>query len=98
MFEAEARWLRCALDAFPAARLSPLLNLGSSSSDIREGVQPWIEHQLFRPLRSRGVEVVHVDRRELPGVDVRADLTVREDVVRLGALRPGPRRRGRAHR
>jgi len=89
MFEAEARWLRGALDMFPAERLSPLLNLGSSSADIREVVQPWIEDQLFRPLRTRGVEVVHVDMRELPGVDVQADLTDPDDVLRLSALRPG---------
>jgi hypothetical protein len=89
MFEAEARWLRCALDAFAPARLSPLLNLGSSSTEIREVVQPWIENQVFRPLRVRGVQVVHVDMRELPGVDVHADLTNPDDVLRLGALRPG---------
>lgn len=89
MFEAEARWLRCALDAFPPARLSPLLNLGSSSTEIREVVQPWIENQVFRPLRVRGVHVIHVDMRELPGVDVHADLTNPDDVLRLGALRPG---------
>jgi len=89
MFEAEAHWLRGALDVFPPERLSPLLNLGSSSTDIREVVQPWIEEQLFRPLRTRGVEVVHVDRRELRGVDVQADLTNHDDVVRLGALHPG---------
>ena len=40
MFEAEARWLRGALDLFPSERLSPLLNLGSSSAEIREAVQP----------------------------------------------------------
>jgi hypothetical protein len=89
MFEAEARWLRCALDAFAPARLSPLLNLGSSSTEIREVVQPWIDNQVFRPLRVRGVRVVHVDMRELPGVDVHADLTNPDDVLRLGALRPG---------
>jgi hypothetical protein len=88
MFEAEARWLRCALDAFAPARLSPLLNLGSSSTEIREVAQPWIEDQVFRPLRVRGVQVVHVDMRELPGVDVHADLTNPDDVLRLGALRP----------
>jgi hypothetical protein len=89
MFEAEACWLRCALDAFPPRRLSPLLNLGSSSTEIREVVQPWIEDQVFRPLRVRGVEVIHVDMRELPGVDVRADMTDPDDVLRLCELRPG---------
>jgi len=88
MFEAEARWLRCALDAFPSERLSPLLNLGSSSIDVRETVQPWIENQVFLPLRARNVQVVHVDMRELPGVDVKADLTDPADVRRLSALRP----------
>ena len=88
MFEAEACWLRCALDAFPTERLSPLLNLGSSSVEVRQGVQPWIEYQVFLPLRARDVEVVHVDMRELPGVDVQADLTNPADVRRLRALRP----------
>jgi hypothetical protein len=88
MFEAEACWLRCALDAFPRERLSPLLNLGSSSVEVRESVQPWIEDQVFFPLRARNVEVVHVDMRELPGVDVQADLTDPADVRRLTALRP----------
>src|SRR6516225_9768647 len=88
MFGAEARWLRCALDAFPTERLSPLLNLGSSSVEVRQGVQPWIEDQVFLLLRARDVEVVHVDMRELPGVDVKADLTNPADVRRLCALRP----------
>jgi hypothetical protein len=88
MFEAEARWLRCALDAFPSERLSPLLNLGSSSTQVRETIQPWIENQVFLPLRARNVEAVHVDMRELPGVDVRADLTDPDDVRRLRTLRP----------
>jgi len=88
MFEAEACWLRRALDAFAPERLSPVLNLGSSSAAVRQSVQPWIDAEVFCPLRSRGIEVVHVDMRELPGVDVRADLTDAADVRRLSALRP----------
>jgi hypothetical protein len=88
MFEAEARWLRRALDAFPPERLSPVLNLGSSSAVVRKAAQPWIEAEVFCPLRSRGVETFHVDMRELPGVDIRANLTVAADVHRLGAVGP----------
>ena len=88
MFEAEARWLYGALEAFPTERLSPLLNLGSSYAAFRESVQPWIEKEVFRPLRRRGIELVHVDLRDLPGVDFRADLTDPEDIDRLRALRP----------
>lgn len=88
MFKAEARWLRSALDSFPPGRLSPLLNLGSGSAARREVIQPWIEGEVFCPLRSRGVEVLHIDMRELPGVDVRADLTDMADVRQLLPLRP----------
>jgi hypothetical protein len=88
MFEAEARWLLGALETFPPERLSPLLNLGSSYAEFRETVQPWIERELFRPLGRRGVELVHVDLRDLPGVDFQADLTDPRDIDRLRALRP----------
>jgi len=88
MFEAEARWLRRALDAFPPERLSPALNLGSSSAEVRKTVQPWIDAEVFSPLRSRGVAAYHVDMRELPGVDIRADLTDERDIRRLSELHP----------
>ena len=86
MFEAEARWLCAALDRLAPERLSPLLNLGSSSATFREQTQPWTEQQLFRPLRARGVEIVHVDMRDASGIDVRADLTDPVDLPRLHAL------------
>lgn len=88
MFEAEARWLCRALDGFAPERLSPLLNLGSSSAAFREQTQPWAERRLFGPLRARRIDVVHVDLRELPGVDVRADLNDPADLPRLRRLRP----------
>ena len=86
MFEAEVRWLRATLDRVAPERLSPLLNLGSSSAAFRERTQPWTEQQLFRPLRARGVDVVHVDMRDAAGIDVRADLTDPADLPALCAL------------
>jgi hypothetical protein len=88
MFQAEACWLYRTLDGFAADRLSPLLNLGSSSAAYREEAQPWTEDRLFSPLRARGIDIVHVDMRDLPGVDVRADLTDPADLPRLRARRP----------
>jgi hypothetical protein len=85
MFEAEARWLRCALGAFPRERLSPLLNLGGSSVEVRECLQPWIEDQVFARSKCRG----HPRRyARAAGVDVQADLTDPADVRCLRALRP----------
>jgi hypothetical protein len=55
---------------------------------FREETQPWTEDRLFRPLRARGVDIVHVDMREAAGIDVRADLSDPADVARLRALGP----------
>lgn len=87
MFAVEAHWLRERLDGFPAERLSPLLDLGSSDAAFRER-QPWITADVFRPLAARGVAVVHVDRRAAAGVDACADLTAPADLPRLKALAP----------
>jgi hypothetical protein len=87
MFEAEARWLHAALNRLAPERLSPLLNLGSSSAAFREQTQPWTEQQLFCPLRERGIDVVHIDMRDAPGIDLRADLTDPADLPGLRALR-----------
>jgi hypothetical protein len=70
-----------------ADALSPPFNLGSGSAAVREAVQPLTEHQLFCPLRARGVEIVHVDMRAGPGADVQADLTDPAVVLRLSRLR-----------
>lgn len=73
MLESEARWLGARLAELPAAELSPLLNLGSSDLQFRSVVQPWIDREVFAPLRARGVRVVHSDLKALPGVDLAAD-------------------------
>ena len=85
MFEAEARWIGDRLAAFPPERLSPLLNIGSSTSEFREKAQPWMARHIFRPLAERGVEIVHLDARHGEGIDLRADLLDDADFARLRA-------------
>ena len=55
MFEAESRWVGDRLAAYPAERLTPLLNIGSSTSEFRERAQPWTVANIFDPLAARGV-------------------------------------------
>jgi Methyltransferase domain len=88
MFEAEACWLHSVLDRFGRERLSPLLDLGCGNSARRKTPQPWMEEEIFRPLAMRGVEIIHVDMSPGPEVDVQADLTDPDDVLRLRRLRP----------
>jgi hypothetical protein len=88
MFEAEATWLDALLRQWALERLSPLLNVGSGTRVYREVVQPWSDERLFRPLRERGVRVIHLDSKDADGVDIRADIMSDTDLPRLMALRP----------
>jgi SAM-dependent methyltransferase len=87
MFDIESRWVGDQLAAFPARQLSPLLNVGSSTSDFREAAQPWTARNVFTPLQRRGVEIVHLDAREGAGIDIRADLLDEDDFVRVASRR-----------
>jgi hypothetical protein len=86
MFKAESRWLYRRLSAFPAAEISPLLNLGSSTRHFREVEQPWTSEELFTPLQADGVQIVHVDFREGDGIDIRVDVFDDNDLPRLKAV------------
>lgn len=83
MLEVEACWLRDRLGERSGAELSPLLNLGSSELHFRTAVQPWIDREVFAPLRARGVTVVHSDLKAQPGVDIVADALGDEGLRRL---------------
>lgn len=75
MFLEEALWVRSVLDEFGPAPGQTVLDLGSSTEEFRRLRQPYIDFHIFRPLRRRGVSIVHVDARAADGVDVVLDLT-----------------------
>lgn len=85
MLEPEARWLSSRLSTLGPEH-APVLNVGSSSEAFRTRVQPWIDDLLFRPLRERGLRVVHQDLAEQPGVDVAGDLLAPEVTDAILAL------------
>ena len=72
MLAAEAVRLREILLGQPNP--SPLLNLGSSTRGFREVEKPYIEHELFDPLRGAGIEIVHSDLKTGDGIDLTGDL------------------------
>jgi hypothetical protein len=88
MFETEAAWLETLLRNRTVEDLSPLLNVGSSTSDFREIEQPWAERRLFAPLRARGVKIIHLDTREGKGIDIKADILSDVDLPRIRTYRP----------
>ena len=53
---------------------SRVLDIGSSTLHYRTVEQPHIEREVLAPLRARGAEIVHLDAKRDPGVDVVCDL------------------------
>lgn len=70
----ESRWLGEQLQQLPDGDLGPLLDVGSQTEEFRTTTQPHIDEHIFRPLRQRGVDVVHLDLQDAPGVDMVGDL------------------------
>jgi SAM-dependent methyltransferase len=75
MLVEEALWLKRQLKNLPPDDLYPMCNLGGSSEYYRRVQQAYIDKYLFAPARMKNLEVIHVDAREAPGVDLVADLT-----------------------
>jgi len=88
MLPSEAHWLRDALSAMLVSDLSPLLNLGSSTARFREIEQPYIEAEIFAPLRARGVAVIHCDLKQEPGVDLACDFLAAEMPAQISDISP----------
>jgi hypothetical protein len=84
MLKAEAQWIRWALDQLNAEDISTVLNVGSATAAFREQVQPWIDSEVFAPLRRRGTAVRHLDIQEGDGIDLHGDLTDDAFVTGLG--------------
>ena len=87
VFEAEAARLCQILLA--RERVSPLLDLGSSDARFRHDAKPHIEARLFAPLREAGVELVHADLKDAPGVDIVGDIRDSAVRARLRGMRFG---------
>src|SRR5258708_9674312 len=89
MLKAEAIWLSRKLATLPVDQLSPMVNIGSSTGAMRTREQFWTDQELFPPLRARGVQLVHVDRREEnDGIDIHADLMDDSRFEQVKAVRP----------
>jgi hypothetical protein len=83
----ESEWLGQRIAAIPDADLFPLLNVGSSTADLRTRQQPYIDANIFAPLRARGGEIHHLDIKAAPGVDIVGDLLDPAFLARISHLR-----------
>ena len=86
MHENEAAWIYDKLRRIDPDVLSPILDIGSSTREYREIIQPWIQGVLIGPLQNRGIRVIHSDAKEGAGIDITADIFDDADLERLKAL------------
>jgi len=70
MRKEESRWIGDFLESVDVSKISPLLNLGSSSAAFRKITQPHIYDNIFRNLEKRGCVVLHQDLKDVEGVDI----------------------------
>jgi hypothetical protein len=83
----EAEWLGRELQKLPSDELFPLLNIGSSTMEFRTAVQPWINDNIFAPMKQRGGSTYHLDMKDDDGVDLVGDLADPAFVKRVSALK-----------
>jgi hypothetical protein len=88
MRPSEAARVGALLGRLELDRISPCINLGSSTAVFRRDVQPHIDQRIFAPLARRGVDVVHVDMKHAPGVDVVGDIYDEETRTELARRHP----------
>lgn len=55
-----------------------ILNIGSSNLQLRKVIQPHIHDNVFKPLESLNIDVIHTDIKADEGVDLVGDLTSEE--------------------
>ena len=88
MNQLESQWLGQRLAQIHDDHLFPLLNVGSSTLEFRTLTQPYIDANVFAPLRVRGGAVYHADIKPAPGVDLVGDLLDPAFRDRLADLQP----------
>jgi SAM-dependent methyltransferase len=87
MLPREAQWLGRRIRSLDPGEVFPMLNIGSSTGRFVTVEQPWIDDNIFRPLREAGHSVVNCDIKAAPGVELVGDLTDPEFLRRLSERR-----------
>jgi len=87
MLKKEAHWLSQKIYSLPTEEVFPMLNIGSSTQEMRQRIQPWIESEIFEVASKCNYPVIHTDIKEDHGVDVVGDLRDSAFVERLMELK-----------
>lgn len=73
MFREESLWIRHALRQIPTPK--SVLDIGSSSPEFRTVIQPYIDANVFQPLRDKGAEIKYLELTDSKRGDIIADIS-----------------------
>lgn len=74
MLKEESVWIKRALADIPLSGKHTVLDVGSSTKEFRSCIQPYIDENVFLPLRERNMVVYHMDSKKGDGIDLVYDI------------------------
>lgn len=73
MFLEESYWIKEELQK--VSDIKDAIDVGASTLEFRTVELPFIEENVFKPLRDRGVKIIHLDMKKQEGVDISYDIS-----------------------
>jgi len=83
MFLEESFWIRERLLEMDLSKIRNVIDIGSSSLEFRQVVQPYIDKNIFSLLRDRSINVMHLDKKCEAGVDIICDFSDVEQLAQV---------------
>jgi len=74
MVKEEAVWIKKTLREIDASFVKEVLDVGSSTREFRTQTQPYIDKDVFQPLRERGVSISYLDKKHSDGINYVCDI------------------------
>jgi len=69
MFKEESIWIKKVLEEAESSLINDILDVGSSTLQFRTEVQPYIDENVFKPLRDKKLSISYLDKKKSEGVD-----------------------------
>jgi SAM-dependent methyltransferase len=74
MLKEESVWIKKVLEEIDLSSVKEVLDVGSSTSEFRTRAQPYIDENVFKPLRRKSISIYYLDKKSDEGVDFVCDI------------------------
>src|SRR4030042_2906071 len=74
MLEEESIWIKEVIEKADLSNVREVLDVGSSTKEVRTQTQPYIDENIFNPLRKCNISIYYLDKKKSEGVDLVYDI------------------------